>query len=89
MVVAGIAATARLAMKFDVTIPARVYGRAICALVAVALAGLIFEPGSELTLPGLGMRALYSLGIVAFVVGGLSTHERTMLIRPVRALVRL
>jgi O-antigen/teichoic acid export membrane protein len=69
----------RLRRRFGATVAPAVLARGAYCLLAVAVAGRLFDPVSETTIGGVGARALYAAIVLALAALTLTSSERTML----------
>jgi PST family polysaccharide transporter len=79
MVVALIGALYRLRRRFDARVAPGVLARGAYCLLAIAVAGRIFEPVSETTVAGVTARAVYAAVVLALAALALTPAERAML----------
>ena len=79
MLVAFGATLVRLRQKFAVNVSPLVMARATCSLAAIYIAGLLFDPATELTVAGIGVRGAYGVLVVALAALTLSRAERSLI----------
>ena len=78
MLVAFAATVVRLRRKFGATVSPRVMGRATFCLAAIYVAGRLFDPVTETTLAGIGVRGAFGVLVVVLAALTLSRSERSL-----------
>jgi O-antigen/teichoic acid export membrane protein len=79
MLVAFGAALIRLRRKFGALVSPLVMARAAFSLLAIYVAGRLFDPTTEMTLAGIGTRGAYGMLVVVLAALTLSRAERTLI----------